>query len=62
MNHMRDLIIARLTQYIKDSDGVGIPGCFDAEAEDYITDAAELIRLNDEDLLEVYVSTVGFQG
>jgi len=59
---MRDLVIAKLKQFIADSDGYGIPGCFDADEDQMITDPAELSNMDDEQLLEVFESCVGFGG
>lgn len=59
---MRDLVINRLKAIIEDSDGYGIPRYFDCDEEEYITDVEELRNMDDEQLLEVFETTVGFQG
>ena len=59
---MRDLVISRLTEFILDNDGYGIPREFDCSEEDYIKDPSELINMSDEQLLEAYESAVGFAG
>ena len=59
---MRELVIHRLTAFIKDSDGYGIPRHFDCTDEDAIKDPAELQTMSDEELLEAYESCVGFGG
>ena len=59
---MRELVINRLKAFVKDSDGYGIPRCFDCDEEDHITDPAELDGMTDEKLIEVFESCVGFQG
>lgn len=58
---MRDLVIAKLTVFIKDIDG-GIPRYFDCDDEENITDPKELNHMDDEQLLEVFEATVGFGG
>lgn len=58
---MRDLVIAKLTVFIKDTDG-GIPRYFDCDDEENITDPKELNHMDDEQLLEVFEATVGFGG
>lgn len=59
---MRELVIAKLSGFIGDSDGYGIPRYFDCLDDEYITDPAELEGFTDEELLEVFESTVGFGG
>lgn len=59
---MRELVISRLTAFIADTDGYGIPRCFDCDEDDYIKDPTELENMSDEDLLEAYESAVGFGG
>lgn len=59
---MRDLVISKLTAFIADSDGYGIPREFDCDDDDYIKDPAELANMSDEELLEAYESAVGFAG
>lgn len=59
---MRDLVIAKLTEAIKQSDGYGIQRWFDCEDDEMITDANELNHMDDEQLLEVFELAVGFQG
>lgn len=62
---MRDLVINKLKAIIEASaghGGYGIPRYFDCDDEEYITDAEELRNMDDEQLLEVFEATVGFQG
>jgi hypothetical protein len=59
---MRDIVINRLKEFIEDTDGYGIPRCFDCDEDEYITDVEELPNMTDEQLLEVFEATVGFQG
>jgi len=59
---MRDLIIKNLATVIQNSNGYGIPRHFDCDESEYITDVDELNSLSDEDLLEVFISTIGFSG
>lgn len=59
---MRELVISRLTAFIADTDGYGIPRCFDCDEDDYIKDPEELENMSNEDLLEAYESAVGFAG
>jgi hypothetical protein len=59
---MRELVISRLTAFIANTDGYGIPRCFDCDEDDYIKDPAELENMSNEDLLEAYESAVGFAG
>jgi hypothetical protein len=59
---MRFLIVERLTQYIKDSGEFGIPAYFDCDEDEMIGDPEILKEMSDEELLEVYDATVGFQG
>ena len=59
---MRELVISRLTAFIADTDGYGIPRCFDCDEDNYIKDPTELENMSDEDLLEAYESAVGFGG
>lgn len=59
---MRELVIAKLKGFIAESGGYGIPRYFDCSEDDNITDPAELATLTDEDLLDVFESTVGFGG
>lgn len=59
---MRDIVINRLKGYIQDSDGHGIPRCFDCDEEDYVQDPNELDSMSDQELLEVFESVVGFGG
>lgn len=56
---MRDLIIHRLME-IMDSDG--LPRYFDCDKHEYIHSKEELDSLSDEDLLEVFETSVEFQG
>ena len=59
---MRDLVINRLKEIIEDSDGLGIPLYFDCDDDEYITDAEQLYEMADQQLLQVFETTVGFQG
>lgn len=59
---MRDLVIKKLSGYIADTDGYGIPRYFDCDEESNITDPDELNNMDDELLLEVFEATVGFGG
>lgn len=59
---MRDLVIKRLEGFIAESQGYGIPRCFDCGEDEMITDPKELNFMDDEQLLEVFESTVGFAG
>ena len=59
---MRDLVIAKLTGFIKDSDGYGIPRYFDCDDEESIKDPTELNSMTDEELLVAFEATVGFGG
>lgn len=59
---MRDLVISKLKQFIADSQGYGIPRYFDCDEDEYITDAEELAVMDDEQLLEVFETAVGFGG
>lgn len=59
---MRDLVITKLKQFIADSNGYGIPSSFDCDEDQMITDAADLHNMDDEQLLEVFESCVGFGG
>ena len=59
---MRDLVIKRLEVIIGMSGGYGIPCCFDCDEDKMITDPKELNHMDDEQLLEVFEATVGFQG
>ena len=59
---MRDLVIAKLKQFIADSDGYGIPSSFDCAEDQMITDAADLDKIDDQQLLEVFEACVGFGG
>lgn len=59
---MRDLVIAKLTGFIKDNDGYGIPRYFDCDDEESIKDPAELNSMSDEELLVAFEAAVGFGG
>jgi hypothetical protein len=59
---MRELIIARLTDIINYPLGGPIPRYFDCAEEDCIADAEELSKLTDEELLEAFEATIGFDG
>ena len=59
---MRKLVIDKLTDIIRDSGSYGIPRYFDCSDDENITDPAELDGLTDEELLEVFETTVGFGG
>lgn len=59
---MRELVIQRLTDFIRDSDDCGIPRHFGCDEDDFITDVQELHSMSDEDLLEAYDAYVGFEG
>ncbi len=59
---MRDLVIAKLKQFIASSDGYGIPSSFDCDEDQMITDPADLNNLDDGQLLEVFEACVGFGG
>lgn len=59
---MRNLVIAKLEQFIRDSNGYGIPSSFDCDEDQMITDPAELNHMDDEQLLEVFEECVGFGG
>ena len=59
---MRNLVISKLKQFITDSQGYGIPRYFDCSEEEYITNIDELSDMNDEQLLEVFETAVGFGG
>ncbi len=59
---MRELVISKLTQFIEDSDGYGIPCEFDCGEEDMIKDASVLVSMTDEQLLDAFESCVGFGG
>lgn len=59
---MRELVIAKLSGFIADSGEYGIPRYFDCSDDENITDPAELNDLTDEELLEVFETTVGFGG
>lgn len=59
---MRDLVISKLKQFIADSQGYGIPRYFDCDEDEYITDAEELAVMDNEQLLEVFETAVGFGG
>ena len=48
--------------FIADSDGYGIPRCFDCDEDEMITDPKELNHMDDEQLLEVFEAVVGFGG
>ncbi len=56
---MRNLIINRLME-IMDSDG--LPRSFDCDCSEYIHSKDELVELSDEELLEVFETSVGFSG
>lgn len=59
---MRELVIKKLKGFIENTDGYGIPRYFDCDEEEMVKDPAELESMTDEQLLEVFESTVGFQG
>ena len=59
---MRNLVISRLKQFITDNPEWGIPRSFGCHEDEYITDHTELDSMNDEQLLEVFESCVGFGG
>jgi len=59
---VRDLVIAKLKQFIANSYGYGIPREFNCDDEDAIKDPAELDSMSDEQLLEAFEATVGFGG
>lgn len=59
---MRDLVIAKLTTFIANSDGYGIPREFDCSEEDAIKDPAELETMTDLQLLQAFEAVVGFWG
>jgi len=59
---MRDLVVAKLKQFIANSDGYGIPRYFDCDDEDAIKDPAELDSMSDKELVEVFEACVGFGG
>ena len=59
---MRDLVIAKLKQFVADSDGYGIPSSFDCDEDQMITNPADLDNLDDQQLLEVFEACVGFGG
>ena len=59
---MREPIIAKLKQFIADSDGYGIPRYFDCNDEDAIKDPAELDLMGDDELVEVFEACVGVGG
>ncbi len=59
---MRELVIAKLTEFIANNDGYGIPREFDCGDEDSIKDPAELGSMSDEELLQAFEACVGFWG
>lgn len=59
---MRELLILRLKGLIAESGEYGIPPYFDCTEDEYITDPDTLNGLSDEELLDVYETTVGFGG
>ncbi len=59
---MRELVIAKLKEFIANSDGYGIPRYFDCNDEDAIKDPAELDSMSDGELVEVFEACVGFGG
>ena len=59
---MRELVIQRLIDFIRDSDDCGIPRHFECDGDDFITDVVELHSMSDEYLLEAYDACMGFQG
>jgi hypothetical protein len=59
---MRNLVISKLTEFIEESCGEGIPRYFDCEISEYLKDPKELESLSDEKLLEAFESCVGFSG
>ncbi len=59
---MREIVIERLTSFIVDADGYGIPACFDCDEDEYIKDPSILNDMSDEELLNVFEACVGFNG
>lgn len=59
---MRDLVIAKLKEFIVDSLPYGIPRSFDCDEEENITNFNELDTMSDQQLLEIFEATVGFGG
>ena len=59
---MRELVITKLSGFIADMGKYGIPRYFDCSEDENITDPDELNSLTDEELLEVFETTVGFGG
>jgi hypothetical protein len=59
---MRELIINRLKSMIEIDPECGIPRYFDCDEEEYITDVEDLSEMDDEQLLEVFETVVGFGG
>lgn len=59
---MRELIINRLKEIIETDPEYGIPRYFDCSEEEHITDVEELTEMNDEQLLDVFETTIGFGG
>ena len=59
---MRQIVIERLKNFVRDSNGYGIPRYFDCDEEDNITDPDDLDSMSDEELIEVFESCVGFGG
>lgn len=62
MDNMRDLMISKLTEFISNTDGYGIPAYFDCDEEETIKDPAVLKDKTNEELLEIFEATVGFGG
>jgi len=59
---MRELIINRLKAMIEIAPDYGIPRYFECDEEEYITDVEDLSKMDDEQLLEVFETAVGFGG
>ncbi len=59
---MRDIVIERLTSFILDSDGYGVPSYFDCDEDEYIKDPSILNDMSDEDMLNVFEASIGFNG
>lgn len=59
---MRELILNKLKGFISDADGYGIPRFYFCDEEDFITNPDELDGMTDEEVMEVYEASIGFQG
>ena len=59
---MREFVISKLTNFIIDMGGDGIPTSFDCDEACFLTDPQILQTMKDEELLECYTACVGFDG